>query len=231
MPVLLYHRFEAHGASTPWTVKTGRFEAQVRWLLANGYTISALRSGLSDHPVAAPVAAPALAITVDDGDRSVYTEMFPLIVRYRIPVTLFIYPYAISLSPSALTWDHLREMVESGFVDVQFHTLSHPDFSYERGRRNPGDFRAFVSFELNHWRDKVEQQLGTCVDMLAWPFGIYDDELLAEAERSGYLAAFAVKLKSARDYGRFSRPRLSISNRDEGKSLGERIRSSVASMP
>jgi hypothetical protein len=85
-----------------------------------------------------------------------------------------------------------------------------------------------VSFELNHWRDKVEQELGISVDMLAWPFGIYDDELLSEAERSGYLAAFAVKLKSARDCGRFSIPRISISNRDDGKSLGERIRSVMA---
>jgi len=229
--VLLYHRFEAQGASTPWTVQTDRFEAQLRWLLANGYTISALRAGLADPSRTARAPTPRVAITVDDGDLSVYTEMFPLILRYQIPVTLFIYPYAISLSESALTWDHLKEMVDSGLVDVQFHSLTHPDFHYERGRRNPGDYRAFISFELNHCRDKIEQQLGTCVDLLAWPFGIYDDELLAEAERSGYSAAFAVKLKSARDCSRFSLPRINISNRDEGKSLRAQIGPVMAPAP
>jgi peptidoglycan/xylan/chitin deacetylase (PgdA/CDA1 family) len=44
-----------------------------------------------------------VAITVDDGHLSVYTELYPLILKHRPPVTLFIYPSAISNASYALT--------------------------------------------------------------------------------------------------------------------------------
>ena len=36
----------------------------------------------------------------------------------------------------------------------------------------------------------LEQKLGGKVDLLAWPFGIYDPELMAWAQAAGYVAAF-----------------------------------------
>jgi peptidoglycan/xylan/chitin deacetylase (PgdA/CDA1 family) len=33
----------------------------------------------------------SVVITVDDGHRSVYTHMFPLVKQYRVPVTLFVH--------------------------------------------------------------------------------------------------------------------------------------------
>lgn len=54
--------------------------------------------------------------------------MFPLLKKYQIPATLFIYPSAISNASYALTWDQLKEMKETGLIDVQSHTFWHPNF-------------------------------------------------------------------------------------------------------
>ena len=39
----------------------------------------------------------------------------------------------------------------------------------------------------------LEKHLGTKVDLLAWPFGIYDDYLMQEAKKAGYVAAFSIE--------------------------------------
>jgi peptidoglycan/xylan/chitin deacetylase (PgdA/CDA1 family) len=222
--VLLYHRFHPTKAETPWTVTNAAFEDQLNWLGRNQYRVIPLRAVVDSLRGLAPAIAPrTVAITVDDGDHSVYTEMFPIILRHRIPVTLFVYPSAISLSADCVTWENLAELVGSGLVDVQFHTLSHPDFSHERPRRSPADYRAFVHFELTHGRDWIEKNLGLTVEMLAWPYGIYDADLEQAAARAGYAAAFAVKNNSPHEDSIFALPRLSIGRRDRIESFAARL--------
>ena len=225
-PILLYHRFDPRLAATPWTTVTGVFQEQLDWLGENDYRIVTLRSAVQRRLAGSSVSGPRdIAISVDDGDATVYSEMFPIIKKYRVPATLFVFPYAISRSEDAVTWDQLREMVESGLVDVQFHTLSHPDFRYERSRRTPANYRAFVAFELTHLRDSLEERLGLAVDLLAWPFGIYDEELEGIAQGCGYAAAFAVKNNTLNENSIFAIPRVTVTNRDIGRKLGTRIAS------
>jgi peptidoglycan/xylan/chitin deacetylase (PgdA/CDA1 family) len=190
IPVLVYHRFDpvAPGSTT---VTTATFESQLDYLTAHGYTIVPL-SRATDivlRKAAAPM-QPIIAITVDDGHRSVYTVLYPIIKQRRIPVTLFIYPSAISNAPYALTWEQLREMHASGLVDIQSHTYWHPDFRKDKARRRPADYSAFVNTQLTRSREKLDAQLGTHITLLAWPYGIYDVDLEAAAARAGYVAAF-----------------------------------------
>ena len=50
----------------------------------------------------------AVVITMDDGHRSVLREALPLVREFKVPVTLFIYPSAISNASYAMTWEDLR---------------------------------------------------------------------------------------------------------------------------
>jgi peptidoglycan/xylan/chitin deacetylase (PgdA/CDA1 family) len=224
VPILLYHRFHPTQPRGVSTVTTAAFEEQIQWLSDNHYRVVPLRPVVEalrgDGP---PIAQPSVAITVDDGDRSVYTEMFPVVQRYRVPVTLFVYPYAISHMTGALTWEELEIMVQSGLVDVQFHTMSHPHFRRERKRRTAADYAAFVDYELRHSRENIEKRLGLTVDMLAWPYGIYDTKLEAAAAQAGYVAAFAVKNRPLWGGSIFSVPRVSVYDRHRGKRLRARI--------
>jgi peptidoglycan/xylan/chitin deacetylase (PgdA/CDA1 family) len=173
IPILTYHRFDAAKADAT-TVRTSVFEAQLAWLDEHHYKILSLPSALDalreGHP---PLAAPSVAITLDDGHRSVYTEMFPVIRRHNTPVTLFIYPSAISNASYALTWEQLRTMQQSGLVDVQSHTYWHPNFRRERARLTTAEYQAFVAFQLQRSKDVLSKRLGVSIEMLAWPYGIH----------------------------------------------------------
>ncbi|TWB65935.1 peptidoglycan/xylan/chitin deacetylase (PgdA/CDA1 family) [Nitrospirillum amazonense] len=216
-PVLAYHRFDPTTPG-PTTITTPVFERQLDWLDAHDIKVMPLRSvvdAVRGGQWPTGTAGPAAAITVDDGHVSVYTQLYPIIRRRHVPVTLFIYPSAISNAAYALTWEQLAEMVRSGLVDVQSHTYWHPNFRKERARRTPDDYRIFVNSQLVRSKAALEQHLGIKVDLLAWPFGIIDADLQAAAQRAGYRAAFAYEGGWAAPGGPlYAIPRIPVSNHD-----------------
>lgn len=190
--VVVYHRFGAVVGDS-MTVRTSAFAAQLEFLKERNVVVVPLRQ-LVDRirDGNQPLPDKAVAITVDDGHKSVYTDMLPLVRRYNIPVTLFIYPSAISNADYALTWRQLEELRQSGLFDIQSHTYWHPNFKNERRRLSADAYRDFVRVQLARPRQILAQRLGVTADLLAWPFGIYDDELIAAASKAGYVAGFSL---------------------------------------
>ena len=224
VPILLYHRFGL-AAIDGMTVTTGVFESHLMYLKEHGYRVIPLRELvdylLSEGP---PPGHRSVTITVDDGHRSVYSSMFPLVRKYHIPVALFLYPSAISNASYALTWDQVREMKETGLFDIQSHTFWHPDFRNERKRLTPKEYEKFVEMQLKKSKEKLEKEIDAKVTMLAWPFGIYDAELIKKASEAGYVAAFGmerghVSLSS----NRMALPRYLMANREKRDSSLEVI--------
>ena len=194
-PILVYHRFGPVLADD-MTVRTATFQGQLSLIEAHGYTVlplKALLASLGEGTDSARLPERSVVLTVDDGHRTVYSDLFPLIKRYRLPVTLFIYPSAISNADYALTWPQLAEMRASGLVDVQSHTFWHPNFNVERQRLAPVAYERVVRDQLTKSKTILEQRLGGKVDLLAWPFGIHDSQLEAWAAESGYVAAFTIE--------------------------------------
>jgi peptidoglycan/xylan/chitin deacetylase (PgdA/CDA1 family) len=195
-PILVYHRFGPVVADS-MTVRTTAFERQLELMTQQGYAVVSLRT-LVDHVRSGPpLPDRSVVITVDDGHRSVYTEMLPVIVRHCVPVTLFIYPSAVSRATYALTWEQLRALAATGLVDIQSHTYWHPNFAQERRRLSPVAYEHLVVDQLTRSRDTLQRRLETKVDMLSWPFGIYDDQLIAWASRAGYVAAVTLDRRHA----------------------------------
>ncbi|ROM96792.1 polysaccharide deacetylase family protein [Pseudomonas brassicacearum] len=200
--ILVYHRF-SQTLDDSMTVRMSTFETQLRVLHEHGYHIVPLREvvdWLRDPNATLP--QKPVAITVDDGHRSVFEKLLPIVQRERFPVTLFIYPSAISNASYAMTWEQLRSLKQTGLFDIQGHTYWHPNFKVERRHRTPEDFQQFVRMQLDKSRQRLEAQTGTHIDMLAWPFGIYDDELIALASNDGYVVAFTLDAHKADRHAR-----------------------------
>ncbi|MGD0281271.1 MAG: polysaccharide deacetylase family protein [Dissulfurispiraceae bacterium] len=221
IPILLYHRFGPVVADS-MTVATAVFESHLRYLKDNGYTVIPLMQ-LVDHykgKTPAPLPQKAVVIVADDGHKSVYTDMLPLVKKYHIPVTLFLYPSAISNASYAMTWDQIRELKRTGLFDMQGHTYWHPNFKKEKKRLSAGEYDKFVDMQLNKSKEKLEKELGCAIKMLAWPFGIYDDQLIQKAAGAGYVAAFTIERRPARPSDRImALPRYLLRNIDSGKAF------------
>nr|WP_241688962.1 polysaccharide deacetylase family protein [Burkholderia pseudomallei] len=197
--ILVYHRFSSSAPPDSMTVRVSTFGAQLAFLRAHGYTFVPLRDVVAwAASPSAPLPDKAIAITVDDGHRSVYELLRPIVLRERLPVTLFIYPSAISNASYAMTWDELRALRATGRFDIESHTWWHPNFRTERRRLAPDAFRRFAATQFAHSRARLEREIGGPVDLLAWPFGLYDDELTSLAAQAGYVAGFTLDARKVR---------------------------------
>jgi peptidoglycan/xylan/chitin deacetylase (PgdA/CDA1 family) len=158
--------------------------------------------------------------------------MLPLVQKATVPVTLFIYPSAISHASYALTWPELRELNASGLFDVQSHTYWHPNFKSEQRRLDPRKYQEFVAFQLTQSKLTLERMLGCRVDLLAWPFGIYDDELIQMAAHSGYVAAFTIERRAVRESDSImALPRFLIEDSMDRKAFNRMLQGALAEKP
>lgn len=197
IPILYYHRF-ALQVNDAMTIQNSAFAKQFEWLKENGYTVISLETAVEylkgkiktipDKPV---------VITVDDGHKSVYTVMAPLVKKYGIPVTLFIYPSAISNAKYAMTWEQLWELEATMLFRVESHTYWHPHFKEEKKKLSADEYARFVNKQLMVSKQVLEKKMGHEIKYLAWPFGIYDDELETKAAQAGYDAALSIDSRHA----------------------------------
>lgn len=194
--ILVYHRFGATAADS-MTTTTALFTQQMLALRHAGYRLVPLAELTDTVRRQQRPTASLVAVTVDDGHRSVYTELLPVVRELGVPVTLFIYPSAIGRASYALTWDQLRTLAASPLVDIGAHTYWHPDFRQERRRLAPSAYTQFVAMQLERPRVILHARLGVDVRFLAWPYGIVDDDLIRQARDAGYTAAFGLGNRNA----------------------------------
>ena len=222
VPILLYHRLGPTVADG-MTMKTSVFEEHLKYLRDNGYKVIPLRQLVDWYQKKGPApAAKSVVIVEDDAHKSVYSDMLPLAKKYNVPVTVFIYPSAISNAKYAVTWDQLRELKKTGLFDFQSHTYWHPNFKKDRKKMSPAEFDKSTTMQLTKSKARIEKELGVKVDMLAWPFGIYDDDLLRRAQAAGYSATFTIERRHATPSESVIKlPRYLLINADQGKAFAQ----------
>jgi peptidoglycan/xylan/chitin deacetylase (PgdA/CDA1 family) len=230
VPILLYHRL-APTVVDSMTVSITVFESQLAYLKENGYGVIPLQRLLAYLRGTAPPPPPrSVVITADDGHRSVYERMLPLLKKYGYPATLFIYPSAISNADYALTWAQLRDLKATGLFDIQSHTYWHPNFIKEKRTLAPEAYAKLVDSQLIRSREKLERETGGEITLLAWTFGLYDGDLMKRASELGYRAAFTIERRHARlGDDLMALPRYLITDLDSGERFGRLLAGPAAS--
>jgi peptidoglycan/xylan/chitin deacetylase (PgdA/CDA1 family) len=166
------------------------FRQQMSYLEMTGYTVVPLRD-IYEFASGKRVTLPrnAVAITIDDGWRSAYTEAFPELKRRGFPFTLFIYPKIIGQTAYALTWKQIKEMARSG-VDIESHSFSHPFLTRRRHiDLDDKQYSGWLEHELVESKKILEHETGKPVEFLAYPYGDYDHFLAAAVSKAGYEGA------------------------------------------
>ena len=211
VPILTYHNFNPTIPGS-MSITPERLESQLKWIKDHGYTVIPLKdlvAYLQGKNITLP--KKAVVITADDGWESVYTYMYPLVRKYQIPVTLFIYPATISHGVHAMTWAQLDELQKTGLFDIQGHTYWHPNFKQEKRHLTEAEYEKLVHVQLFNSKDILEKKLGKKITLLAWPYGIYDNYLEQQAADAGYTMAFSIDDRQAnRSEKTMSQPRYMI---------------------
>ncbi len=130
----------------------------------------------------------AVVITIDDGYKTANDIAWPILKRYGFPVTLYVYPYAVSHLRGSLTWEQVRRLSAEG-ADIESHSFTHPLLTHPGKPMNKKDFQAFIEHELVDSKKRLEQELGHPVTSIAYPYGGYSEYVVERVKAAGYQTA------------------------------------------
>lgn len=206
IPVLTYHHILRDEENTRFrhtstTTSVRAFSNQMTWLRDMGYTTLSLYQleGYVKNRINLP--ARAVAITFDDGLKSVSRYAYPVLKQYGFSATAFIISSRIKRHPQKWDPKSLQFMSISELQSIQdvFDVQSHTHFLHRiDGLRHPILLsRSYhnILFDFERSR-RALAQFNPHVLYLSYPFGGYDQKAVKAAHDAGFhLAVTTVKGK------------------------------------
>jgi peptidoglycan/xylan/chitin deacetylase (PgdA/CDA1 family) len=191
--ILCYHHIDDRELSG-YSVKPAAFEEQMEYLAANGFHVLPLTEVVArlEGKDQSPFPEKAVAITFDDGYRCAHERALPVLRKHRFHSTWFLYPSFVGPKGDKLPWEVYKQLTSDPLVDLQSHSYTHPNFAKLARTLAPEAYAREMQKELAGSRKTLESRLGKTVDQLAWPFGVYDEQLQKCAAEAGYRAMYSV---------------------------------------
>ncbi len=212
---------------------TGHFD----WLRDNGYTAVSVEDILRASKGGKELPPKAVLLSFDDGYASFYHLVYPLLRAYQYPAMLALettwletpadkpvdYGGTAQLPRSYfMTWSQIREMAESGLVELAGHThnlhqghSSNPHgvpqpaaatLAYDPARgayESARDFYLRVKKDVTRNAEIIAKRTGRRPRVLVWPYGWYKGPGVRAALDAGYSLTASMGLKD--DWPTFSR--------------------------
>ncbi|MEO6366056.1 MAG: poly-beta-1,6-N-acetyl-D-glucosamine N-deacetylase PgaB [Luteimonas sp.] len=195
--VISYHDIRddvrVEGDADQFATSTQNFAAHLDWLHGHGYRPVSLQQVVDASHGGPPLPDKAVLLTFDDGLRSAYDKVYPLLRAYRYPALLAVVTDWIDLPSEKqidyghrmfgredfLTWQQLREMQASGLVEIASHShdLHTGVLANPQGNRTPSAVTRIYDPVAGRYEDegaytrRIRSDLTTSRDMLARQLG------------------------------------------------------------
>jgi peptidoglycan/xylan/chitin deacetylase (PgdA/CDA1 family) len=199
-----------------WKVTRGGFERQMRYLVERGYHTVTL-DDLHDWQMGRrELPAKSIVLTFDDGEESAYKYAFPVLKKYGLHAALFVVTSRAGTvwnGMQCIDWPRLREMQQSGLVDIESHTHdlhykvgpgNDPVPVYLAASRDPASRAAGTNWDtvlfddLSKSRDTIEREIGRTPHFLAWPYGFGNPAVDGIAIEAGFTRTCALRARPNR---------------------------------
>lgn len=206
--------------------RTANFVAQMRWLELNHYVPVSIDQILAAREGKVELPARAVLLTFDDGYRSMYDRVYPILKRNHWPA-LFAPVGAWLDTPEDqmvdfsgqprprdkfVTWDQIREMSDSGLIEIGAHTqnlhkgiLANPQGNVEPAaatlKYDPvtkryetlDEFRQRLDTDVSAITDTITRVTGKAPRVWVWPYGASSGIGLEVVQAHGYPMAMTLE--------------------------------------
>jgi peptidoglycan/xylan/chitin deacetylase (PgdA/CDA1 family) len=164
--IIYYHDIHNDNIYTDMSTDISLLKKHINKIKSEGYEIVSEIKNLNRE----------VQITFDDGFRGIY-ENLSFFVDNKIPFTIFLISDFLNRE-NYLTTGEVKEMLESGLLTIGSHTCSHRNLdslSVEDIKR-----------ELGVSKNKLENIFNIKINMLCYPRGKFNDNIIKIAEETGY---------------------------------------------
>jgi len=213
--VLNYHDIVgAEGAKPPFNsmdVSVDHLEEQLVWLKKNSYNIVSVQNVLDAAAGKDTLPDKSVLLTFDDGYESFYTHVFPILKKHHYSATVSLVGAwmdgnlaTYNGTKPLLNWNQVREMVQSGLVEIGSHSYDlhkgipanpqgntqaaavtrlydDPMLVYE----NDEEYRERIHNALLKSAEFIFQHAGVRPRVMVWPYGEYNQITVQASREAG----------------------------------------------
>lgn len=229
LPVVMYHSVRKDpDAWGKYVISPRELESDLSWLEEHGYTTVLVRD-LIAYTQGADLPEKPVLLTFDDGYFNNYTYAYPLAREYGARFVLSpigVYADRDTASGeenpnySQAGWPRLKEMAESGLVEVQNHTYDLHRSSPAVGvRQRPGEpdaaYEARLTADVERAQNAIEAGVGVRPTAFVYPFGAASSSTEGILRQLGFAATLTCEERVSRitrspeslyGLGRYNRP-------------------------
>ena len=183
IPILNFHHIsiapaKASAVTKSFYIEPQKFEAIIKSLADDGYQSVFVSDAVNYLQQKQMPKNKIMALTFDDGNEDFYINAFPILQKYQVKSSMYIMTGV--RGKDWLTADQILELRDTGLVEFGSHTVWHPKLT----KISEAEQRR----ELKDSRDYLENLLGRKMEIICYPFGLYNDQVKKIAKETGYLA-------------------------------------------
>ncbi|MDU8924136.1 poly-beta-1,6-N-acetyl-D-glucosamine N-deacetylase PgaB [Pasteurellaceae bacterium LIM206] len=262
--VLAYHSVIDESAPAdkkfyvPQSISAQTLIHHFNWLKENGYNIISWQQVVDAEQGKAELPDKAVLLTFDDGYESMYDTIYPLLKAYNYPavfapVTSWVgattktVPYGTNakLARTAFTtWAKVREMRDSGLVEIASHTAaSHYGVIANPGgsqipavlapRYQNGKYESKTQYAQRIQRDfatsvaEIKKHTGEKPRVMVWPYGQFNQVDVETAANNGMTHHFSLNGEKINKVGDKHVGRLLLDQETEVSTISEYLHHSI----
>ena len=187
--ILVYHSVSPTYATAslknrPYIVEPETFEKQIKYLQEKGYTIISLGSLVEAISKGQCFVSKSIVLTFDDGLANQYQYAFPILKKYNLTATFFVYTNPIDHNnKSFMSWDEVKELSDSNMT-IGDHTRYHLFLNLII---DPESLKS----EIVGSKTNIEKHIGKEVDFFAYPFYKTSVDAINLVKEAGFKGARA----------------------------------------
>ena len=192
--VLMYHRITNGESSNLYERSAADFESDLKYLIHNKINVISFLDLEKIKTSGEMPAGHSAIISFDDGDHSLYTTAMPLLRKYRMCATFFLWTAMVGRD-SFLKWHEITYMshiiLPGGIKPFTFgsHSCSHQYLhTLRESFSTPEEYNAYLDYEFGISRTLIESHTPAPVSVFSLPFGdgAGEQDIIAAARRNRY---------------------------------------------
>lgn len=185
VPILIYHSIRPYIPSDTSAVRRyiatpETLEKELAYLRDNGFTSITFDDLAGRLTKGTTLPAKPVIISFDDDWQSQFTYALPLLKKYGFTATFYIW-VAVVGRKHRMTWDEVKALDVEG-MQIGCHTMTHPFLT----RVKTDDV---LRREIVGAKQRIEAHIGTPVTSIAYPFGQYNERVVALVREAGFSSA------------------------------------------
>ncbi len=206
IPVLMYHSINSRESRTgDYVITPKAFRKDLEWLRDAGYQTVVVQDLLNYVEEGVPLPEKPVMITFDDGYYNNYLNAFPILKEMGMKAVISIIVSETDKyselqedreNYSHLTWEQIREMMDSGLIEFQNHSYGLHKNGKQAARKGigkkPGEsteaYQQAIREDVEKGQARFVEMTGYAPIAFTYPFGTVSEDSYPVLEELGFRA-------------------------------------------